>query len=60
VEKELSFRDFGLTLGVDVFNAFNEAYVLQRNHRLGQTTSDDVREILSPRILRLGARLSFR
>ena len=60
VEKELNFSDFGLTLGVDVFNVFNEAYVLQRNHRLAQTTSDNVREIVSPRILRLGARLSFR
>jgi hypothetical protein len=34
--------------------------VLQRNHRLAQTTSDNVREITSPRIYRLGARLSFR
>ena len=60
VEKEFSFSDFGLTLGVDVFNVFNEAYVLQRNHRLAQTTSDHVREIVSPRVLRVGARLSFR
>ena len=60
VEKELDFSDVGLTLGVDVFNVFNESYVLQRNHRLAQTTSDNVREILSPRIFRFGARLSFR
>jgi carboxypeptidase family protein len=60
VEKEFTFSDFGLTLGVDVFNVFNEAYILQRNHRLVQTTSDNVREITSPRIIRFGARLSFR
>jgi hypothetical protein len=60
IEKELTFSDFGLTLGVDVFNVFNEAYVIQRNHRLLQTTSDHVREIVSPRVLRFGARLSFR
>ena len=60
VEKEFSFNDFGVTVGVDVFNLFNESYVLQRNHRLAQTTSDNVREIVSPRIFRLGARLSFR
>jgi hypothetical protein len=60
VEKEFTFSDFGLTLGVDVFNAFNEATVLQRNHRLTQTTSNDVREITSPRVIRFGARLSFR
>src|SRR6185503_19861949 len=60
VEKEYSFSDFGLTLGVDVFNVFNEAYVLQRNHRLAQSSSDNVREITSPRIYRLGLRVSFR
>ena len=36
VEKEFTFSDFGLTLGVDCFNVFNEAYVLQRNHRLAR------------------------
>jgi len=60
VEKELSFSDFGLTLGLDVFNLLNESNVLQRNHRLAQSSSNNVREILSPRILRLGARFSFR
>jgi hypothetical protein len=60
VEKEFTFSDFGVTLGVDVFNLFNEAYVLQRNHRLAQSTSDFVREVTSPRVLRFGARLSFR
>jgi hypothetical protein len=60
IEKEFTFSDFGLTIGADVFNLFNEAYVMQRNNRLGQTTSNDVREITSPRIFRLGARISFR
>jgi hypothetical protein len=60
IEKEFTFSDFGLTIGADVFNVFNEAYVLQVNHRLAQTTSDNIREITSPRIIRLGARLSFR
>ncbi|HVR99115.1 MAG TPA: carboxypeptidase regulatory-like domain-containing protein, partial [Thermoanaerobaculia bacterium] len=41
LEKELTFRSFGLTLGVDCFNLFNQAYVLQRNHQLQQRTSDD-------------------
>lgn len=60
VEKEFTFSDFGFTLGVDCFNLFNEAYVLQRNHRMAQATSDHVREVTSPRVLRLGARVSFR
>jgi hypothetical protein len=60
VEKELSFSDFGATVGIDVFNLANESFVLQRNHRLAQASSDHVREITSPRIYRLGLRLSFR
>ena len=60
VEKEFSFNPFGVTLGVDVFNALNESYVLQRQGVLGRGNSDYVQEILSPRIYRVGARFSFR
>lgn len=60
IEKEFNFSDFGLTLGVDVFNLTNEATVLQRQHRLGLGTSGHVTEVLSPRLVRVGARLSFR
>jgi hypothetical protein len=60
IEKEFVLSDFGLTLGADVFNVFNESHILQRNHRLAQSTSNNVREITSPRIIRIGARLSFR
>ncbi len=60
VEKEFNFSDFGLTLGVDCFNVLNQAYVQQRQHRLRLGTTNDVREITSPRIFRLGARVSFR
>ncbi|MFL6258907.1 MAG: carboxypeptidase regulatory-like domain-containing protein [Thermoanaerobaculia bacterium] len=60
VEKEFTFSDVGLTLGVDCFNVLNEAFVLQRQHRLRLGTSNYVREITSPRIFRIGARVSFR
>jgi hypothetical protein len=60
VEKELTFNQVGLTLGVDVFNALNQSYVLQRQSVLGRGTSNFATEILSPRIFRLGARFSFR
>jgi hypothetical protein len=59
-EKEFTFSDVGLTLGIDVFNALNESYVLQRQGVLGRNNSDHVLEILSPRVYRLGARISFR
>jgi hypothetical protein len=60
IEKELAFKDFGLTLGVDCFNVFNKSFILQVQNRLGLSTSDFVREIVSPRIFRLGARVTFR
>jgi hypothetical protein len=60
VEKEFSLSDLGLTLGVDVFNALNESYVLQRQGLLTKNNADHVLEIVSPRVFRLGARLSFR
>jgi len=60
VEKEFNFSDFGLTLGVDCFNVFNQAYVQQRTLSLASSRKDFVTEITSPRIFRLGARLSFR
>jgi hypothetical protein len=60
LEKEFTFSNFGLTIGADCFNVFNKAYVLQRNHRLQQGTSNDVRELTSPRVFRFGARLSFK
>jgi hypothetical protein len=60
VEKEFKLSDFGLTLGVDVFNALNESYVLQRQGLLTKNNADHVLEIVSPRVFRLGARLSFR
>ncbi|HEX4965454.1 MAG TPA: VIT domain-containing protein [Thermoanaerobaculia bacterium] len=65
VEKELLFQDFGLTLGVDLFNALNASYVLQRQGVLAQNgvplnSSGSVLETLSPRVFRLGARLTFR
>ena len=60
VEKEFSFDKLGLNLGVDVFNAFNESYVLQRQGVLGASNSDDVIEVLSPRVFRLGARITLR
>jgi hypothetical protein len=59
IEKEFKFDRVGLTLGADVFNVMNESTVLQRNLRLGLNNSDFVQEVVSPRIFRFGAKLSF-
>lgn len=60
VDKDFTFRDLGITLGVDVFNALSESYVLQRSVVVGRPNSDHVVEVLSPRIVRLGVRFRLR
>lgn len=67
VGKTFSFyRGTGLEVSADVFNAFNQQTVLWRDYRLrvadgksfsgGQNT---IQELQSPRIVRVGARISF-
>jgi Carboxypeptidase regulatory-like domain len=60
IEKDFTVRDLGVTLGLDVFNALNEPYVLQRSLILGRPNSDHVIEVVSPRIFRLGVRFQLR
>jgi hypothetical protein len=60
VEKEFRFDDWGVTLGVDCFNVFNDGTVIQRQNRLLVAASDNVLEVVSPRVFRVGARLNFR
>lgn len=66
--KEFRFRAVGFTVSVDAFNLLNSNTVLQRNvNQLNaaanstalSTTSNRITEVLSPRVFRLGARLSF-
>ncbi len=52
--------DVNLTFGVDLFNALNEAPVLARTTTLNRQTADWVQDVLSPRIWRLGVRLSWK
>jgi hypothetical protein len=61
LDKEIMFGDaFGVTLGLDVFNVFNNNEVLQRNRNAGSSSFNFVQESISPRILRAGVRLSFK
>jgi hypothetical protein len=67
--KELKFFRTGLTISIDGFNMLNSNTILQRNvsgnlnssagSTTLSTTSNRVAEVLSPRVFRLGARLSF-
>ncbi len=75
IDKEIKIKDSRLTLSLEAFNLTNESYVLQRASAVSALQTDvrtgevtDIRalggnwvvEVLPPRILRLGARFSFR
>ncbi len=74
IEKEFTFSDFGLTIGIDGFNIFNNNDTLQTDGRVSSTylrndgtpaggftntNANFVRETISPRIFRIGARFSW-
>jgi hypothetical protein len=59
IEKEIKLQRASVTVLAEGFNLFNKAYTLQRNSRINTATANEVREILSPRIIRFGARVTF-
>jgi len=64
LSKELRFGGVGVTVSLDAFNVTNEQTVLQRQtllYRSGSKRSDynHIRELVSPQIFRIGARLTF-
>ena len=51
---------YGVNLDLDIFNMFNNSTVLGRQHRhVPATGFNQAREIMNPRIFRLGARFNF-
>ncbi len=61
IEKDIPFSsNLSGTLSLDAFNVFNENYLLQRDRSLEAPTANFLTQSLSPRIFRLGFRLSFR
>jgi Carboxypeptidase regulatory-like domain/TonB-dependent Receptor Plug Domain len=59
IEKDISLQRANVTVLLEGFNLFNKNYVLQRNSRINLATANEVREILSPRIIRFGVRFTF-
>jgi len=60
IEKNTSFGE-GLNLGlaIDIFNLFNADTILQTERQLNSSRFGQIAEIISPRVVRLGARFSF-
>jgi hypothetical protein len=59
IEKDVKLQGTNVTLSMEGFNLFNRADILQRQSRINTATANEVREILSPRIIRFGARFTF-
>ena len=59
VGKEFALQRFRLNVDVDVFNALNASTVLGREYNLRLAAATQVREIMNPRVLRLGVRVNF-
>jgi hypothetical protein len=60
IEKNTSFGEgLNLGVGIDIFNAFNSDVILQRQRVLNASSYDRLAEVISPRVIRLGARFSF-
>lgn len=57
--KEFLIGSTRTNIDLDVFNVLNSATVLGRQYDLRLTTADNVREIMNPRILRVGFRFAF-
>ncbi|MGZ8796832.1 MAG: hypothetical protein ACXW2F_05750, partial [Thermoanaerobaculia bacterium] len=63
--KDVSFGPIKMGIAAEGFNITNNRTVLQRNNRIYRSlntpnaTADNVEEIMSPRIFRLSAKLSF-
>ena len=57
--KTFAIRSTTANIDLDVFNVLNSATVLGRQYDLRFATRDAVREIMNPRILRVGFRFAF-
>ena len=59
IGKEFKVQRASFNVDFDVFNALNAATVLGREYNLRLNAANQVREIMNPRVLRLGFRVNF-
>ena len=59
VGKEFAVKRARFNVDLDIFNLLNSSTVLGREYDFRTSTFDDVREIMNPRVLRLGLRMGF-
>jgi hypothetical protein len=59
VEKSFTFQRVKIAVDLDIFNLANRATVLGREYDLASASFNQVREIMNPRVARVGLRLQF-
>jgi hypothetical protein len=59
VGKEIAIQRTRINIDLDIFNILNQSTVLGREYDFRLTTFDNVKEIMNPRVLRLGLRFGF-
>jgi hypothetical protein len=59
LEKIIDVKPLQVAIALDVFNVLNEDTILQRNGQLNTSTYNRIDEVMAPRVVRVGARISF-
>jgi hypothetical protein len=59
LEKVVNISPLQIALSADVFNVLNDGTVLQKQNQVNLTSFGEIFETQSPRVVRLGARVSF-
>jgi hypothetical protein len=60
VSKGFNFKNFTANVDFDLFNMFNSATPLGKQYDLRRANFNQVLEVMNPRILRIGVRVSFK
>jgi hypothetical protein len=58
-EKAFTYRGVGAIISLDAFNVTNSNTVLQFNRNITSATFNQPREIVAPRVFRVGVRFQF-
>lgn len=59
VDKALTFGTTKIMASMDIFNLFNQNTVLANNRTQNSATANVIKNILAPRVIRFGARITF-
>jgi hypothetical protein len=60
IDKDFRIGEWNLNVGIDGFNLLDEDYILQRERNLESGRANEINEVLSPRVFRVGVTLRLR